>query len=82
MSTPIAQTYLYVGAKCYFVSTIDRQSSATLAYVATYAETMAWEFDTTTKQRGRLVMQDEASTGSLFGHVRVMEAITKEGGAG
>lgn len=77
MSTPLAQTYLYVGDKAFFVSTIDRQSSAALAYGATYAETMAWEWNPTTKERGRIVTQDEASSGSLCGHIRVMEAITK-----
>lgn len=76
----IAQTYIYrAEGQCFFVSTINRESSAALAYGATYAETMAWEFDRTTNTRGHLVAMDEAATDSIVGHIRVCEALHKHG---
>lgn len=79
MSQAIAQTYLYREGKCWFVSTINRVSSAALAMGATYAETMAWEFEPETKQRGPLVAQEEAPTDSLYAHIEVCESLHRHG---
>ena len=68
----LAQTHIWHGDKCFFVSTINRQSSATLAYGAVYSETLVWEWDDETKQRGAMVGQDEHCEDSLFAHQRMV----------
>lgn len=79
MSTPLAKTYLYVGTKCYFVITIDREQSDALGQWTTYAETAVCDFDTETGQYGSMVTKDYALAGSLSGHMRVMERLMAEG---
>lgn len=79
MSTTLIQSYVMHGETCFFVSTINRASSAELAYGSTYAETLAWVVDVETKQRGDIVAQDEASTGSMKGHFRVCEKLAATG---
>ena len=75
----LAQTFAKHGGKCAFVSTINRESSAALAYGATYAETMVWEWDEETKTRGKLLWQGEAGTDSLFTHNRVVKRFEETG---
>lgn len=41
--------------KCFFVSTIDRPSSAEACYGSRYKETIAWEYDWATQKRGNVV---------------------------
>ena len=79
MTTALIQSHVRHGDKWFFVSTINRESSAALAYGMTYAETMAWDFDPATKQRGQIVAQDEAPTDSLRGHFRVCEKLAATG---
>lgn len=66
--TALAKTVAKHGDKCAFVSTINRQSSAMFSYGGTYAETIVWEYDETTKTRGKVLFQDEACTDSLHAH--------------
>jgi hypothetical protein len=64
---PLARAIVSRGAKSWLVSTINRESSAT-EYVGTYAETLVWEWDDATKQRGEIVWQGESSRDSLRTH--------------
>lgn len=65
------KTYVFHGDKCFFVSTIMRDSSA-MGYPSRFAETMTWEFNWNTNERGEMVDQD--GSGEVFQqHMRVVE---------
>ena len=71
------KTYVWHDGKCYFVSTIMRDSSAA-EYPCRYAETMAWEYDWKTSERGEWVDQD--GSGEAFTqHMRVVEDFYRYG---
>lgn len=88
MSTPIAKTYVFQSPAndepwetppCFFISTINRESSSPFAYGSTYAETMVWEYNYETATRGKLVGQYEDSSGSIHGHLKAIHDFSKEG---
>lgn len=76
---PIAKSYLWHKGQIYFVSTIDRDSSAAY-YQSRYAETMVWTWDWDKRERGELIHQDEGSQGSITTHLAVCKKL-HEGGA-
>lgn len=86
MSTPdprkanerLAKSYIWYGDQCYFVSTIDRQSSAAYA-PGVYAETMVWKFDWDKNLRGEIVHQDEGSQGSIKTHLEICAILHRDG---
>ena len=75
----LARTYVWHGDKGFYVSTINRQSSAALAYGRIYAETLVWEWDSVTGERGELVGQDEHCESSLFAHQRMVQRLFDTG---
>lgn len=53
------KSYVWHGEQCFFVSTIERDSSAMVGGPpARFHETLAWEYDWETKERGDIVAQD------------------------
>ena len=72
MNNKIEQTYIFGGKddKCYMVSTINRTSSTPIPM--RYAETLVWEWDSETRERGHIIDQDEAGTGTRSGHDRMV----------
>ena len=74
----LAQTYVRHGDQWWFVSTINRKSSA-LAYPGRYAETLVWEIDPKTNERGHIVLQDEAAENSIRIHQKIIEQLYNEG---
>lgn len=54
----IIQSYVWHKGDCFFVSTINRASSAAMAYGRIYAETVVWVFDS-----------EERKCGEFFGPV-------------
>jgi hypothetical protein len=79
MSDTLIQSYVWHEGKCFFVSTINRVSSAELAYGGTYAETLVWEYDYEERKRGNIVGQTEGSTGSISAHIRMCQLIHETG---
>jgi hypothetical protein len=79
MGQTLAQTYVWHGDKAFFVSTINRESSAVHAHGMVYSETMAWEWDAVTKQRGKLVRQDEDGKDLLRTHFAVVKSLHDTG---
>jgi 2-polyprenyl-3-methyl-5-hydroxy-6-metoxy-1,4-benzoquinol methylase len=73
----LAQTYVWHGEKCFFVSTINRRSSSLLSGI--YAETLAWEWIQETKQCGRLIGQDEHCQNSIFAHQAMVKRLFDTG---
>lgn len=79
MTNQLACSYIYRGEDCFFVSTINRESSALLAPESIYAETMAWRFDPISKTRGELLGQGEAPSDSISMHNLICERLFKAG---
>lgn len=78
----LIQTYVFYSNeqaqdKAFYVSTIDRESSS--MYGGRYAETIVWEWDSTTKKRGDLIHMGEGSQGSIRTHFNICEKLYKDG---
>jgi len=78
-NTNLAKDFIAYKEKHFFVSTINRRSSAALAYGGLYAETMAWEWNPATNTRGSCVGQDASGEDSLMAHKRVCENLRTHG---
>lgn len=78
----IIKTYVWHADKCYFVSTIERDSSA-MEGPSRYNETIVWEYRWDALEgkdkRGALLHTDGEMTGSIRGHQRIVERIYEEG---
>ena len=80
LNEPVIKSYVWHGKDCFFVSTINRASSAALAYGSTYAETLVWRFDWSIKDRvGGILYSESGSTGSINKHVKVCEQLHANG---
>ncbi len=79
MSDKVMQSYVWHDGKCFFVSTINRESSEVLAYGHRYAETMVWEYDPETRERGDLVGQFDGVEGTIGTHVSVCRKLNDTG---
>ena len=77
-NTTLIQSYVHHKGKCFFVSTIDRDSSAA-AYQGLYAETIVWEWNKETRERGEMIGQDEGGQGSIYEHARICRDLFKNG---
>lgn len=78
----LIQTYVFYssetqGDKAFFVSTIDRESSS--MYGGLYAESIVWEWDKATKERGDIVHMGEGMEGSIRTHFSTCEKLYKDG---
>lgn len=75
----IIKTYVWHGGTCFFVSTIERDSSAALA-MSRYNETMAWEYDWEKRERGQFfIYHADAPLGSIRAHQAVVESLFTTG---
>lgn len=79
MENKIIQSYVWHKGKCFFVSTINRESSAALAYGRIYAETMAWGYDYEKRECGNLIWQDEDVENGIETHNKVCRELHKYG---
>lgn len=73
----VIKTYVWHGRDCYFVSTIDRDSSSMMG--GRFAETIAWAYDWEAKERGELLWSDLAYEGSITAHQKMVERIHRTG---
>lgn len=69
MSEKIIQSYVWHGEKRFFISTINRETSSVLAAGHIYAETMVWEWDEKSPERGPLIWQGEDRKDSFHTHI-------------
>lgn len=74
-SKRVMQSYLSYGDKSYMVSTAERASSAMLAPELRYNETIIWQFDYATGERGKMLHMDSDSVGSIDKHIFLCEQI-------
>lgn len=77
MSKPVIKTYIWHDGKCYFVSTIERDSSAMLG-PRRYNETIVWELGER-NERGPILFQDEDNKVSIAVHQKLVDNIYKRG---
>lgn len=70
----VIKTYVWHDGKCFFVSTIERDSSAA-GGPQRYNETIVWEFDWEKNERRLMVFQTSCAPGSIVAHQRTVEAI-------
>lgn len=75
----LAQTYVWRRDNVFLVSTINRVSSAALANGATYSETLVWECDPETIDRGSIIGSDSHLTDSIYAHQRMVQRIFDTG---
>lgn len=73
------KSYVWHGEDCFFVSTINRDSSA--PYGTRYAETLVWLFDWERQERlpGLLLQGDSSHEGGITGHIATCEKLHKYG---
>lgn len=74
----IIQSYVFHETGSFFVSTIERDSSA-MDGPRRFNETIVWAWDKVTRQRGAMIHQDGESRGSIRTHLRICEAYHKTG---
>lgn len=75
----LMKSYVWHGDKCFFVSTINRESSSQIGYGGWYAETLTWDYDYENRERGAVIGQEESSANSVHGHLRMCERLHKFG---
>ncbi len=74
----VIKTYVWHGSECFFVSTIERDSSAMLA-PGRYNETLVWRFDWATQTRGKLCGQAEGPVNSITAHLTTCKLLYETG---
>jgi hypothetical protein len=65
--------------RAFFVSTIDRDSSAMVYPPPRYAETIVWEYDYNTGERGRIIYEDSCYEGSIRKHQEIAVQLREYG---
>ena len=70
MDNSVIKSYVWHNGKCFFVSTIERDSSAMLN-PGRYNETIVWEYDWAKAERGKMIHQGEDGKGCIGTHLRV-----------
>lgn len=79
MNKRLIKTYVFFEDKCFFVSTINRESSAMLCPDMVYAETMVFDYDWNTGKIGNIVHQDSASRDNINVHQRICDSLYRYG---
>lgn len=74
----LIQSYVYFEDKCFYVSTINRRSSA-INNPCMFSETLVWACDRKTNERGALIGQEAGIKDSIKTHIKVCELILKTG---
>lgn len=72
------KSYVWHGGKCFFVSTIERDSSA-MEGPRRYNETIVWDYDYEKRERGAMILQEGCTEGSIWMHNRICEALYLSG---
>ena len=80
----VVKTYVWHGQKCYFVSTIERDSSAYPSPAFRFNESVVWEFDwdaiaRNEDGRGRQVYDSGDGRYSLDEHFRIVLHLSRRG---
>lgn len=74
----VIKSYVWHQGKCFFVSTIERDSSA-IEGPRRYNETIVWEFDWPSQKRGKQIYQDGDGKHSIAVHLRTCQNLHDAG---
>lgn len=77
-STRVIKSYVWYEDKCFFVSTIERDSSSALG-PDRFNETLVWAYDWDRHDRSELLHQDGAMKGSIAQHLMICTRIHDTG---
>lgn len=77
--TKLIQTHCFTDHGAFFVSTINRDSSAMEAYGRRYAETIVWQWDEEKRERGSIVGMGESGEFSIRRHQDIVACLYKHG---
>lgn len=75
----VMKSYVWHGGKCFFVSTMERESSAAILPSPRYNETMVWEYDWDKAERGEIIAQQGAPMGSIGLHIALCVQLHNNG---
>ena len=78
LDNKIIQSYVWHDDKRFFVSTIERDSSADLG-PRRYNETIVWEWPEGQKERGKMIAQEGDSRFSIFTHNKLCNDLYEYG---
>lgn len=67
----VIKTYVWHKDQCFFVSTIERDSSAMVSPPIRYNETIVWQYDYNKQERGEIIYMGEDRSGSIKTHSRM-----------
>ena len=73
------KSYVWHDGLCYFVSTIERSSSAASESPRRYNETIVWQYDWEKQERGDLLGIGGDARGSIGVHAIICERIYLDG---
>ena len=76
--TRIIKSYVWHKDKCFYVSTIDRDSSAMLG-PRRFAETIVWEYTWDGAELGEMISMHSGSEGTIFTHLQVCQFLHDTG---
>ena len=68
----VIKSYVWHGDQCFFVSSIERTSSAA-ANPSRFNETLVWAFDWPKRERGNIVYHAADAKGSIRTHLKVCQ---------
>lgn len=75
ISTPVIQSYVHHKDKSFFVSTIERRSSTMESPDVRYNETLVWNWDPVSRERGDLIHQAAEPQGVITRHLLILNAL-------
>lgn len=79
-SEHVMQSYVWYGEQLFFVSTINRDSSACYGLAPRYAETMVWECDPKTRERYQSIFwMGDGPKDTLSTHFEACRALRETG---
>lgn len=74
----VIKSFVWHDGKCFFVSTIERDSSATEG-PRRFNETLVWNYEWNKKERGTLIHQGGDMAGSISTHQCICAALHRDG---
>lgn len=73
----IVKSYVWHDGVCFFVSTIERDSSGIDG--GRFNETLVWDYNWEERERGKLIAQDSAPVGSINTHQKIVDTLFRDG---
>jgi len=69
------KSYVRYKDKWFLVSTIERESSAAIIPPVIYNETIVWEWNEETKERGKIIAKTGENKKQIFNHNQICQSL-------